>query len=491
MIALSNNLFDGRGSQWSLSRPTLGLLKLFVANQLRVALAMPLLAVLFVCFVATWGAWSAGLPWLALILICQGLQLVTCRRFERARLGDEDQLATWLTRLVGSEVLYSLAWASALLWFWSPVNAALNLAIITVLLVAITVRLIIASHCLPIVVAGTLPTTIAIILRCVEQGDPFYVGIAILVTLAELYFLHLARSLHQTAHDMLIFRAQKDALIDALARETAEADAARRKAEAANRAKSRFLATMSHELRTPLNAILGFSEMVKTEMLGPVGNIVYKAYAGDIHHSGQHLLSLINEILDLSRIESGRYELNEDAVSVAEIGREVCHLLSMKAAERQITLQEQFEAELPKLIGDERAIRQIWINLVGNAIKFSPQGSKVILRVGLNQSGGLRLAVLDEGPGIAASELPHIFSAFGRGDASVSRQKEGVGLGLSIVRGLAKLHGATVEVRSTQGEGTCLSVDFPLTRILDETPLERRPLAIPTEGQRLLMAITR
>ncbi len=146
---------------------------------------------------------------------------------------------------------------------------------------------------------------------------------------------------------------------------------ARRRAEEANLAKSRFLASMSHELRTPLNAILGFSEVMGNEVLGPMNNATYRDYANDIHESGQHLLDLINEILDLSRIEAGRYQLHEEPLTLINVVEECCHLMTLRARGKGITIVEEFEQGLPLLFGDERAIRQIALNLLSNAVKFT------------------------------------------------------------------------------------------------------------------------
>ena len=164
-------------------------------------------------------------------------------------------------------------------------------------------------------------------------------------------------------------------------------------------AKSQFLATMSHELRTPLNAILGFSDLMRGEMLGPIGNEAYKTYLDDIHSSGQHLLRIINDILDLSRIEAGKRELREELTSLAEIAREACSLLDLKARQKEITVNEVFEDNLPKIVVDEQAMRQVILNLVSNALKFTPQGGEVTVKVGRTQAGGQYVSVRDNGPG--------------------------------------------------------------------------------------------
>ena len=191
---------------------------------------------------------------------------------------------------------------------------------------------------------------------------------------------------------------------------------------------------MSHELRTPLNAILGFSEVMKTEVFGAHAVPAYKDYSNDIHNSGQHLLNLINEILDLSRIEAGRYELNEEPVSLTAVVEDCHHLLTLRAKNRGITIHEVFEAELPRLWADERALRQVCLNFLSNAIKFTPSGGEVWLKVGWTASGGQYMSVKDTGPGIPEEEIPVVLSKFGQGSNAIKSAEQGTGLGLPIAQ---------------------------------------------------------
>ena len=213
-------------------------------------------------------------------------------------------------------------------------------------------------------------------------------------------------------------------------------------------AKSQFLATMSHELRTPLNAILGFSDLMRGEMLGPIGNEAYKTYLDDIHSSGQHLLRIINDILDLSRIEAGKRELREELTSLSEVAREACSLLDLKARQKEITVNEVFEENLPKIVIDEQAMRQVVLNLVSNALKFTPQGGEVTVKVGRTQAGGQYVSVRDNGPGIPENEIPVVLSAFGQGSISIKTAEQGTGLGIPIVQALIHLHGGNFTLRS-------------------------------------------
>ncbi len=227
---------------------------------------------------------------------------------------------------------------------------------------------------------------------------------------------------------------------------------------------------MSHELRTPLNAILGFSEVMKSELFGPHAIDAYRDYSNDIHNSGQHLLMLINEILDLSRVEAGRYELKEEAVLLAGVIEDCRHLLTLRAKKRGVTMSEIIEPNMPRIWADERAIRQIALNLLTNAIKFTPQGGQVTIKAGWTMAGGQYFSVKDTGPGIPEQEIPVIMSSFGRGSMAQKNADEGSGLGLPIVKGLVELHGGTFTLRSRLREGTEVIVVFPPERVMSALP---------------------
>jgi two-component system cell cycle sensor histidine kinase PleC len=259
-------------------------------------------------------------------------------------------------------------------------------------------------------------------------------------------------------------------------------DEARRHAEAANIAKSQFLAQMSHELRTPLNAILGFSEVMKSEIFGPHSVPAYKDYSADIHNSGVHLLGLINEILDLSRIEAGRYELNEEPVSLAGVVSECSHLLEMRAKSRGLVVHELFETEMPRLWADERAIRQVVLNLLSNAIKFTPQAGEIWLKVGWTASGGQYVSVKDSGPGIPDDEIPIVLASFGQGSNSIKSAEQGAGLGLPIAKNLMDVHGGTFTLKSKLRIGTEVIVTFPPERVMSALAPLAEP-APPTQPQ--------
>ncbi len=239
---------------------------------------------------------------------------------------------------------------------------------------------------------------------------------------------------------------------------------AKNQAEAANVAKSQFLATMSHELRTPLNAIIGFSDMLISQIYGPLGSPRYAGYAQDINASGQHLLALITDILDMSRIEAGRYEFQPEIVPLAELVEESLRMVRGRAEEHGIRLVPAIEPGVTTLRADRRALKQILLNLLSNAVKFTRDGGRVALNAAPTPEGGVAIAVSDSGIGIEPTRLSRIFEPFQHVNASVARGAEGTGLGLSICKRLADLHGATIAIASTVGRGTTVTITFPPER---------------------------
>jgi signal transduction histidine kinase len=237
-------------------------------------------------------------------------------------------------------------------------------------------------------------------------------------------------------------------------------------ASAANLAKSAFLAAMSHELRTPLNAVIGFSDMMQSETFGPLGSDRNREYVRDIHASGVHLLKLINDVLDLARIDAGEGRLHEEIVDPQEIATDCLRMVTPQATAAGIHLVRDVEKDLPMLRADERRLKQVLINLLGNAVKFTGPTGKVCLRIRQNQHG-FAISVSDTGIGMAQKDIPIALEPFGQVDSTLARKYEGAGLGLPIAKQLAELHGGTLAIESALGAGTTVTVFLPASRFVE------------------------
>jgi signal transduction histidine kinase len=276
------------------------------------------------------------------------------------------------------------------------------------------------------------------------------------------------RELDATRHELVSARDDLEQRVEertaALRVAVDELRAAKERAELADRTKSEFLANMSHELRTPLNAILGFAEVLRDAIMGPL-DTRYRSYAADIHGSGQHLLDVINDILDLSKIEVGRLELREDSVALRDIADACRRVIEAKAATAGVALVFTVADDLPLIDADTTRLKQVLLNLLSNAIKFTPSGGCVTISAWAEASG-LVIAVADTGIGMRAQDIPIALEPFRQIDAVLNRRYEGTGLGLPLAKRLIELHGGTIEIDSAPGRGTTVRVRLPALRII-------------------------
>lgn len=322
----------------------------------------------------------------------------------------------WMRAFILAEGLQGCVWALIVLIAATVDDPHVPTFVLIAMLLVASMNATVSASIPGAVYAGLAPVAFAIGIAFPPRSLSGTNMLMLMLALGTLlYFVLVARKLHDSSLQALMFQADKNELIAELEQSKANSDLARLRAEESNLAKSRFLATMSHELRTPLNAVLGFSEVMKEELFGPHAVPAYKEYSQDIHSSGEHLLMLINEILDLSRVEAGRYDLREESVDFGATVDECRHLVALRAKKKDIALRQETTGDLPRLWADARAVRQIALNLLSNAIKFTPQGGAVTIALGLSAEGGAFLRISDTGPGIPESEIPIVLSPFGRG----------------------------------------------------------------------------
>lgn len=449
------------------------LVRLLAQNHGDNLLLVMVLAAAVAAVATLWLPPPAALVWLAATEIVLGATFGLARMF-LAQHADRVSLPMWRRRFAVAQLTGGVAWAMGV-HVLAQVEGGANGFVLFVLLMVGAISAMLSATVPIAVYAGLAPLGIAMVLHFASSQDVASGLLFAMTVTAFLFFLVLARKLQAVSLATIQSRAEKDAIFVELDQAKANSDEARRRAEEANLAKSRFLATMSHELRTPLNAILGFSEVMKNEVFGPHATASYREYSADIHASGQHLLGLINEILDLSRIEAGRYELQEEAIQLAWLVGDCRHMLNLRAQAKNQTIRESIDPSLPRIWADERAVRQIVLNILTNAVKFTPQGGEIAVKVGWTSSGGQYVSVKDTGPGIPEEEIPVVMSSFGRGALALKTAEQGSGLGLPIVKGLIDLHGGGFQLKSKPREGTEVIVTFPALRAMDTLPAVEVP----------------
>ena len=434
----------------------------------RLSAALPMAGIIIILSVVAslWVPVVFTSLWGAMVLLSLALVVLLARRFKYSD-PARFNASKWTTSFTAAEAFYGLSWSLLALFTLVADPASLTPVMFAMVLVAVAANAV-TSYTLPqATLMSTLPVTVTLSINLLVLGGTLNYTLAAVAIFGEIFFVYLARQLHAAALETITHQSEKDSLINELEEARQMSDEARRHAEQANIAKSQFLATMSHELRTPLNAIIGFSEVLKSELLGHHEVPQYKEYAGDIHSSGQHLLNLINELLDLSRIEAGKYDLNEEAVSLVDIAADCRRMMELRAKSKGIDLVFNVGNNLPKLWGDERAIRQVVLNLLSNAIKFTPQHGRVILVVTRSGDGGQLVSVKDNGPGIPEDEIATVLSSFGQGSLAQKTAEQGAGLGLPIVQKIMDLHQGRFDLFSKLRFGTEVIATFPRARVMD------------------------
>ena len=432
--------------------------------RLRSAFPVVVFAVIVAALVSLWVPIALTAMWAGVVGLGATALALTVRRITSSTPDNRD-VAHWKTRFTICEALVGLSWSAlaGLMLLGSPETLApLIFAIALVAMAAHAVT----SHALPAApLASILPLAVTLSASLIWLGGPLSYALMAVSWLATAFFIGLAQHLRSSKRAAMTQSAEKAALTAEIEEARQLAEAAQRQADHANVAKSRFLATMSHELRTPLNAIIGFSEVLRSELLGAHQVPQYREYADDIHTSGLQLLDMINELLDLSRIEAGSYELSENVISLVELAGDCQRMVDLRAKSKGIALSLQLGERLPNLWGDARAVRQVVLNLLSNAIKFTPQNGKIAVIVDRSIDGGLFVSVRDNGPGMPEDEIVALLSPVGPGSGTTSAH--GAGLGLPIVQKIMELHQGRFDLFSKLRLGTEAIATFPRARIVD------------------------
>ncbi|MBI3700186.1 MAG: HAMP domain-containing histidine kinase [Afipia sp.] len=401
--------------------------------------------------------------WIAIAAICVALDL-TWRKLDRMP-GHSLEAVRFRARCyTAMSFVFLTAWCSMGVFLWAPAEPINHMLIVLILACSLAGSIALnAVH--PAMAALVFTVHVSFLL-----GATWFSDTDIDRTLGELsavYALLLIGqvvALNASMTKMLRLERDRAGLVHNLQHAKIESDRERARAAAASRTKSQFLSNMNHELRTPMNAILGFSELIKSKAFGDSAD-KYTEYAGIIHDSGQNLLSLINDMLDLAKIEGGKMYLRENEVNFSGVIGEVVDSNAAKAESSGISLKKNLQRGLPRLFADERAIQQIVSNLVSNAIKFTPPDGTVTLFAQVEGDGRLSFGVQDTGIGISNEDQKNIFERFGGGRHDVATADKGTGLGLAIVKGFAEAHDGEVKLESRLGEGTRVTVFMPAARL--------------------------
>ncbi len=407
--------------------------------------------------------------WAALLIAAAIIRWVHCRRyFEKSRTAAEAR--SWGRTFAFGAFLSAMLWGIGNVAFFSPTDGVLLIVQVFLVTGLSAAALTGYTAYLPAFYAAVLPTVVPFGACLALDGAPSHLFTATLLAVWISVFVYLAHALNGHTLDRVLLLLGNARLADTLRH-------ARDVADAANGAKTRFLANMSHELRTPLNAIIGFSDIMKGELFGPVGPPRYKQYVLDIHRSGAHLLQLINDILDVAKIEVGSQPLTETVIDLGAALKQCAQFIEPQARAASITLAIEMSPRVPALRADATRFRQIVLNLLSNAVKFTPAGGRIVLAVSLGPNGGPQIDVRDTGVGMKREDIPRALEPFVQLEHEAPRGDPGTGLGLALVKTLVEAHGATLEIDSEPGKGTRVAVRFPKERLAPAVLAEATPAA--------------
>lgn len=446
----------------------------YASNHYNARFALPLFVIIVSAVISNWIGGMAALYWGAFALLTYFYLITLCSRYLKTKVDivEDDENAhilAWRNKFFVGQILVAFTWCIFGFYACDACGASNTYPIIqfSTVLVLQAVTMILSYGFGTSILTTSAPVTVMLAVRFALTYEPATIVMSGILVGSQILFFIIADRFRLSVLTDLEHRAEREDLIAELETAKAMSEEARHRAEEANLAKSRFLATMSHELRTPLNAILGFSEVMKGEVLGPVGNDTYKGYVGDIHTSGNHLLNVINEILDLSRIEAGRQDLQEEAIRLAHVVDDASHMVQLKATQKNVKITTKYEENMPMLWADEKAVRQITLNLLSNALKFTPTGGTITVIVGWTSTGGQYISIKDNGPGIPEDEIPIVLSSFGQGSIAIKSAEQGTGLGLPIVQAMMQMHDGRFELKSKLRVGTEVIASFPRSRVLE------------------------
>ncbi len=445
-----------------------------VVENLRRNMAAPPLLALAICVI--FSQWVA-LPVLALCYaqLTAGYipHALVLRRFPAGPV-PSSRMRRWRASVAGANLFFIANWAATGWYLWVPGNLVSHILIELLLGAIMAVHATSTAACRAIARPALGVYLLAMALPPLQNPAWPNVWLSLTSTVYIAFVGLLGHRSYLRARAAILAQEERNTLLAQMVMAKLESDRSRDQAEAASLAKSQFLANMSHELRTPLNAILGFSELIASRMFEKEPERVHE-YASLINSSGGHLLSLINDILDLAKIEAGRRRLDEAEIDLRCLADDALQLVAWRAKDNGARLENLIDGEVPLLYADERAIRQILLNLLSNAVKFTPRQGLVTAFARQAANGALVFGVEDTGVGIAPEDIDKVFDTFGQGKHDIKLADKGTGLGLAIVKGLAEAHGGHVALESQVGKGTRVSVTIPAMRVRPRA--QRRAIA--------------